>query len=219
MNRNIPSETEFYNALALRHGADFQEKIKKSAVAVCGLGGLGSNIAIALARAGVGRLLLFDFDKVDVSNLNRQQYFAHQTGIYKTDALTDILRMVNPYCRVDAVCTRLTEDNIPGLLSDADVICEAFDAAEQKAMLVNCVLENFPEKYIISGSGMAGLHSADLIKTRSITKRFFVCGDESSDTDNEGSLVSARVMVCAGHQALTAIKILTDNMEDLKNEQ
>lgn len=215
MISDIPSKDDMYNALADRHGSDFQKKMQNSTVAVCGLGGLGSNIAIALARAGIGRLLIFDFDKVDISNLNRQQYFASQIGEFKTKALADILNRVNPYCHVETHCVRLTEDNIPDLLTDAEVICEAFDAAEQKAMLVNRVLESLPEKFIISGSGMAGTETADRIKTRRITKHFFVCGDETSDTANNGSLVAARVMVCAGHQALTAIKIITENMEDM----
>ena len=175
-----------------------------------GLGGVGSFATEALARAGLGALVLVDFDVVNLSNLNRQQYFADQIGEYKTKALADVLSMIAPYCEVTAHCVRLTETNIPELLRDDDVICEAFDAAEQKAMLVNCILEKMPGKYIISGSGMAGAGSANLIKTRKVTNRLYICGDEESDVDKTGSLVSARVMACAAHQALAAIKIITD---------
>lgn len=210
----IPTKEDMFHALEKRHGMDFQQKMLKASAAVCGLGGLGSNIAIALARAGIGRLHIIDFDKVDISNLNRQQYFANQIGEFKTKALSDILAGIAPYCEITAHCLKLTESNIPELLKNDDVICEAFDSAQQKAMLVNCVLEMFPEKYLVSGSGMAGTGSANLIRTRKVTNRFFVCGDEVSDVDETGSLVSARVMICAAHEALTAIKIITENKEN-----
>lgn len=211
----VPTKEEMFNALEKRHGSDFHQKMSAASAAVCGLGGLGSNIAIALARAGIGRLHIIDFDSVDISNLNRQQYFADQIGEYKTKALSDILSKIAPYCKVTAHCVKLTESNIPELLKNDDVICEAFDSAEQKAMLVNCVLENFPEKYLVSGSGMAGTGSANLIKTRKVTSHFFLCGDEESDVDEAGSMVSARVMICAAHEALAAIKIITENKENL----
>ena len=93
----IPTREEFYQALSDRHGAALQAKISAARVAVCGLGGLGSNIAIALARAGVGHLHLIDFDRVDITNLNRQQYFVRQMGLLKTDALKEILAEIAPY--------------------------------------------------------------------------------------------------------------------------
>ena len=81
-------------------------------IAIAGLGGLGSNIAIGLARIGVGQLHLVDFDRVDLSNLNRQQYFLRHLGMEKTEAMTELLREVNPYLDVRAVCCRVTEENI-----------------------------------------------------------------------------------------------------------
>ena len=109
-------------------------------VAICGLGGLGSNIAIALARAGIGKLILVDFDRVDITNLHRQQYKAEQIGMYKTDALADNLREIAPYIELEAHTERITEENAVTLLSDADIVCEAFDDAECKARLANTVL-------------------------------------------------------------------------------
>lgn len=211
MNNNIPAKEEIYHALEERHGIDFQKKMSRSSAAVCGLGGLGSNIAIALARAGIGRLHIIDFDRVDISNLNRQQYFYDQLGEFKTNALADTLLRIAPYCEIIPHCIKLTEENIPDILKDDDVICEAFDIAEKKAMLVNCVLEKFPDKYLVAASGMAGTGSANLIKTRKITDHFFICGDEKSDVEDAGSLVSARVMLCAAHQALMAVRIITNN--------
>lgn len=204
----IPSETEIYNALAERHGEELQKKISSARVAVCGLGGLGSNIAIALARAGVGQLHIIDFDRVDISNLNRQQYFAEQVGLYKTSAMTENLHRIAPYCKIVPDCVRLDENNIPELLKDDDIICEAFDNAEAKAVLVNSVLENFPEKYIVGGSGMAGLGSANTITTRRVMKKFYLCGDGESDVSDGIGLFSSRVTVCAGHQANMILRII-----------
>lgn len=204
----IPSEKEMYNALAARHGEDLQKKISSVRVAVCGIGGLGSNTAIALARAGVGQLHIIDFDRVDISNLNRQQYFAEQVGLYKTDAMTANLHGIAPYCRIVSDCIRLDADNIPELLKDDDIICEAFDSAEAKAVLVNSVLENFPEKYIVSGSGMAGIESANTITTRHAMKRLYLCGDGQTDVDDGAGLFLSRVMVCAGHQSNMILRII-----------
>ena len=204
----IPSETEMYNALVERHGEDLQKKISSAKVAVCGLGGLGSNIAIALARAGVGQLHIIDFDRVDISNLNRQQYFAEQVGLYKTEALSENLHRIAPYCKITTDCIKLDENNILSILKDDDIICEAFDVAEEKAILVNCILENFPEKFIVGGSGMAGLGSANTIKTRKIMKNFYLCGDGESDVSDGMGLYSSRVMVCAGHQANMILRII-----------
>ena len=210
----IPSREEMYNALVERHGRELQEKFVAASVAVCGLGGLGSNIAIALARAGVGSLHIIDFDCVDISNLNRQQYFPEQLGLPKTRALCNTLRRIAPYCNITADCIKLTEENIPELLKNDDYICEAFDKADQKAMLVNCVLENMPEKHLVSGSGMAGLSTANTIKTRKITKRFYVCGDGVSDVSDGLGLVSARVMVCAAHEANAVLRLIAGETEE-----
>ena len=133
----IPTKEEWIAALEQRHGKALQEKFSAATVAICGLGGLGSNIAIALARVGVGKLILIDFDRVDITNLHRQQYKAEQIGKYKADALTENLREMTPYLDVQPITARITEENFTGLLKDANMICEAFDDAEAKAMLVN----------------------------------------------------------------------------------
>lgn len=210
---NIPSKDEIYSALVERHGAELQEKLKKASVAVCGLGGLGSNIASALARAGVGRLHIIDFDTVDISNLNRQMYFTDQLGKSKTDALYDTLNRIAPYCDIRKDCIRLTEDNISNLLSDEDIIVEAFDKADQKAMLVNCVLEEMPGKFLVSGSGMAGIAPSNMITTKRITEHFYLCGDEVSDISDGIGLISSRVLVCAAHQAHAVLRIIAEKFD------
>ncbi|MBO5163321.1 MAG: sulfur carrier protein ThiS adenylyltransferase ThiF [Ruminococcus sp.] len=204
----IPTYEEIYAALAERHGAELQKKLSTARTAVCGLGGLGSNIAVCLVRAGVGHVRIIDFDRVDISNINRQQYFLEQIGQYKTDALYEILKKINPYCEIVRTNVRLNGENIPEILGSEDIICEAFDDPEAKAELVNCVLERLPEKYLIAASGMAGLISANLIKTRKVAKRFYLSGDGESDVSEGTGLVSSRVMVCAAHQAHKAIQII-----------
>ena len=209
----IPTKEEMYAALEERHGKELQKKLSETSVAVCGLGGLGSNIAISLARAGVGKLHMIDFDKVDISNLNRQQYFPEQLGMYKSDALYDTLKRIAPYCEIKKDCVKLDDDNIPRLLADEDIIVEAFDRADQKAMLVNCVLETMPEKYLVAGSGMAGLASSNTITTKRVTKLFYICGDGVSDVNDGMGLVSSRVLICAGHQAHAVIRIIAGEFD------
>lgn len=209
----IPSREVMREALNIRHGEDLQNKISAARVAVCGLGGLGSNIAIALARAGVGHLHLIDFDRVDLTNLNRQQYAVGQLGQYKTDALRETLSLVSPYCDVTCDTIQVTEENLPGLLKTEDYICEAFDRAEAKAMLVSGVLEHFPEKYLVAGSGLAGLGSANTIQTRRVSQRFYLCGDGTSDSSVGLGLVASRVLVCAAHEANMILRLIAGETE------
>lgn len=209
----IPTREALRQALAQRHGAELQAKLEGSTAAICGLGGLGSNLAISLARAGVGRLILIDFDRVDITNLHRQQYKASQLGRYKAEALTENVREIAPYGVLESHSVRITEENLEPLLKDADVVCEAFDRPEDKALLVNGVLERFPEKYLVAASGMAGLGSPNEIRTRRVAKRFYLCGDGVSDVAEQGSLFAPRVMLCAAHQAQTVLRILAGELD------
>lgn len=209
----IPTKKEWNKALAERHGEKLQMKFSLATVAICGLGGLGSNIAIALARAGVGKLILIDFDRVDITNLHRQQYKVNQIGLDKTDALSENLKEIAPYIELETHTVHITEENATELLKDADIICEAFDDAETKATLTHLVLETMSDKYLVAASGMAGFGSANTIKTRKVMSRFYLCGDEKSDAAEVGSLVSSRVMLCASHQAHTVLRILAEQLE------
>ena len=209
----IPSKKEWTDALIARHGAELHHRFSSATVAICGLGGLGSNIAVALARAGIGKLLLIDFDRVDITNLHRQQYKANQIGLCKTDALKKNLSEIAPYTEIETVAAKITEENFAELLKDADIVCEAFDNAESKSMLVNCVLERLPDCYLVAASGMAGMDTCNTIKTRKIMKRFYLCGDEVSDVDSTIGLVAPRVMLCAAHQAHTVLRILAGEYE------
>ena len=213
------SREDIWQALCERHSEANQQKLAGARVAVAGLGGLGSNIALALARAGVGHLLLVDFDRVDVSNLNRQQYFIRHLGQYKTDALREILKEVNPWLDIRTVCRKVTEKDIRELFGEYDYICEAFDRAEQKAMLVNAVLEQLPGKTLIAASGMAGYGKSNEIQTRKNTPHFYLCGDRVSESTPEKpgeGLMAPRVALCAAHQANLVLELIlgkegTDN--------
>ncbi|MGN0332262.1 MAG: thiamine biosynthesis protein ThiF [Lachnospiraceae bacterium] len=209
----IPTKEEIKKALEERNGKELQDKFANATVAVCGLGGLGSNISVSLARAGVGKLILIDFDRVDITNLHRQQYKASQIGCLKTEALSENIMEIAPYIELETHSVRITESNVTELLSNADIICEAFDDAEAKAMLTNTVLERLPGKFLVAASGMAGFGSPNSIKTRRIAKYFFLCGDEVSDVKEDIGLVSSRVMLCAAHQAHTVLRILAEEFE------
>lgn len=207
------SRDEWNEALIARHGQELHDRFSSATAAICGLGGLGSNIAIALARAGIGRLILVDFDRVDITNLHRQQYKVEQIGEYKTEALAANLLEISPYTEVKGVTEKVTEDNFLELLEGADIVCEAFDNAEAKAMLVNGVLQKLPECYLVAASGMAGMGSPNRIETRRITDRFYLCGDGVSDVEETMGLVAPRVMLCAAHQAQTVLRILAGEYE------
>ena len=209
----LPTRDEWNAALELRHGKNLQQKFANATVAVCGLGGLGSNISISLARAGIGRLILIDFDRVDITNLHRQQYKAAQIGRLKTEALAENLREIAPYIKIDPITAKITDENLVRLLHDADIICEAFDNPVAKAMLCNGVLENLPDKFLIAASGMAGMGTPNSIKTRKITGHFYLCGDGTSDVADNIGRAAPRVMLCAAHQAQTVLRIIAGEFE------
>ena len=205
----LPTPAAWQAALEARHGQALQAKFSAATVAICGLGGLGSH----LARAGVGKLILLDFDRVDLTNLHRQQYKASQIGQPKALALADNLREANPYLALEPHVVRVTEDNLAPLLAEATLVCEAFDQAEAKAMLVNAVWESAPEKRIIASSGMAGFESGNTVITRKISSHFYLCGDGVSEGHRGNGLTAARVAICAGQQALMAARLILGREE------
>lgn len=206
----IFSRDEINAALIDRHGTELFHKFSSATVALCGLGGLGSCIATALARAGIGKLILIDFDRVDITNLHRQQYKASQIGMKKTAALAANLREFAPYIELETHTVKIDKSNVISLLGSADVICEAFDNPYAKAMLTDTVLENLHDKFLVAASGMAGMGDANSILTRKITDRFYLCGDGVSDVSDGVGLVASRVMLCAAHQAHTVLRILSE---------
>ena len=197
----ILTKEEIKAALEERHSPEIQEKLSAGRVAIAGLGGLGSNVAYSLTRLGVGHLHLIDFDVVDITNLNRQQYFMEHLGMPKTDALESLLKKINPYLDIQTDCVRVTEDNIRELFGEWDIVCEAFDDPSAKAMLVNGILECFPEKKLVSASGMAGFGSSNSIVTKKVSDNFYLCGDRVSAPEYGRGLMAPRVAICAAHEA------------------
>ena len=137
--------------------------------------------------------------------------------MYKTVALSENLKEISPYIELETHTVYVNEDNAKDLLKEADIICEAFDKAECKAMLANTVLENMPDKFLISGSGMAGIARANTIKTRKVTDRFYICGDGVSVVSDGIGLFSTRVMLCAAHQAHMVLRILANESKERRN--
>ena len=202
------TEAVFAQALDSRNSTPVYSIMKQAHIGIAGLGGLGSNIAAALVRNGVGRLTLADFDTVELSNINRQLYSISHIGRKKAEALPDILSGINPFCQITAHDVRITAGNCAKLFFDCSIIIEAFDLPDQKSMLVNAVMEQMPEKYIISGNGMAGFGKANRIQTRIITDKLTLCGDGITDVADGVGLTASRVMVCAGHMASRAVEII-----------
>ena len=150
---------------------------------------------------------------MEITNLHRQQYKASQIGIYKTEALAANLREINPYIELETHTECITEDNAITLLQGVDIVCEAFDDAECKAILTNTVLSEIPDKYLVAASGMAGIGTVNSIRTRRITSKFYLSGDESSDVSDGIGLVAPRVALCAAHQAHTVLRIIAKQFE------
>ena len=204
-----PAFTADATTQALHKGLSPEQSslLQAAQVAIFGLGGLGSNVAMWLARLGVGQLLLYDFDRVELSNLNRQYYFVEDVGEYKAVALLKHLRAVNPYGDYQSRVVRLTQDNLAELVGTAPIICEALDKPETKALLVNGVLVSFPDKFLVAASGLAGFGTSDSMQVRQITPHFYLCGDGSSSF-LDLPLCGARVGLCAAQEALTIARII-----------
>lgn len=211
MNASI-SRSALDAAFDERFPPQVKEALSKAYVAVAGLGGLGSHIAVMLARSGVGHLLLVDFDTVDTTNLNRQAYGIRHIGMAKTDAMQDILKDINPYLDIRTKRIRVTPDNATDLFAGWPLVCEAFDLPDQKAMLISALLAGCPNATVVSGSGMAGYADANLIRTEQRLRRLYVCGDQISDTSEGLGLMAPRVAVCAGHQANKVIQLILEGV-------
>jgi sulfur carrier protein ThiS adenylyltransferase len=204
----IPSPEEFESLMMARHNPGIHQKIKTSVVGIAGLGGLGSAIAIALARIGVGKLILVDFDVVEPSNLNRQQYFVHQIGMPKVEALQKNIATINPYVKIETFLEKLDQNNVERIFKEAEVVVEAFDRAEEKAMLINTLSEKMPDKYIVAASGVAGYGDNNEIKTVRFSSKVFIVGDQKTAAQPGIGLMAPRVGIAAHHQANIVLRIL-----------
>ena len=193
--------------LLKRNVKGISKKLKKTRVCILGLGGLGSNVAVLLARSGIGSLKLVDFDTVEASNLNRQQYRISHIGIKKTEAMKTIIKESNPFVEVDILDIKVDRKNIYSIVGDIEIVVEAFDRAETKAMTLEELLAK-KNKIVVSASGMAGLGPANEIITRKIKDNFYLIGDNYSDYEEYSGIISTRVMICAAHQANIALRLI-----------
>ena len=204
----MPGSEEMESMMVARHTPAVYKKLKQGRVAIAGLGGLGSNIAVMLARIGVGQLLLVDFDIVEPSNLNRQSYYIRHLGVPKTLALKSQLAEINPFIQIQTRTVRVDAGNVTELFGGYEIICEAFDKPEAKAMLVNTTLEKLPDAKIVAASGMAGFSSSNLIRTSRPMERLYMCGDLETGAGIGTGLMAPRVQICAGHQANMILRLL-----------
>ena len=187
---------------------DVARCLAESRVGVAGAGGMGSHVATALVRSGIGHMVIADFDNVDRSNLFRQCYVPTDVGRPKVEALSETLRDIEPDLDLTAFDGRLDPDNAPSVFSGCDVVCECLDLPEMKAMLVESLLSQRNGAVVVSCSGMAGFGSSNTIVTERRMSRLYVCGDGESDSSDGPGLTAARVMVCAGHVANMTVRLL-----------
>lgn len=209
----VPKKEELEALMISRHTPHVYEMLKKGRIAIAGAGGLGSNVALSLARIGVGFIKIIDFDVVEPSNLNRQQYYVKHIGMKKVYALKEILKEVNPFINIQSIDKKIEKENIQELFEDVDIIVEAFDNPEYKAMLVSEILTKFKDKKIVSASGMAGFYSNNIIQTKKINKRFYICGDFVNEAKINDGLMAPRVAIVANHQANTVVRLLLGQEE------
>ena len=199
-----------YDKLTARNSAEIRDKIKQAVIGIAGCGGLGSNAAIALARIGVKKLVIADFDKVEHSNLNRQQFFVSDIGKNKTDALSSFIHNVNPFVNVEKHLIKLTLKNIFDIYNECPIIIEAFDKVSEKSMIVKAFGDKrFQNKYLVTASGLAGYSSSNLIKTKQLSRNIFLCGDNKNEGNEKNGLMAPRVIIAAGHQANLTVELIS----------
>lgn len=210
MRGEQPSADELEALMVSRHTPGVHAKLKAATVGIAGLGGLGSAIAVALARVGVGKLIVADFDVVEPSNLNRQQYFVDQIGMLKTDALVSNLRKINPYVQVEAHAVKLTPENLQAF-GKVDVMIEAFDRADQKAMLLQAFTSRKPDVPFIGASGMAGYGVEETIGVKKMGRNIYIVGDLETGACPGCGLMAPRVGIVAHMQANLALRLIVES--------
>lgn len=193
-----------------RHGKKFYDKMQATTVGIAGLGGLGSPISIALVRMGLGRLIAYDFDVVELSNIHRQQYYLDQIGIKKCVALKDTLERISPLTRLDMHDLKLDEDNISSAFTGCDLIIEAVDNKYTKAMLFSACRKHYPDVYYIGASGVAGYSDEHRITVKQMAEKIYMVGDFT--TDSSVGLVASRVGIVAHTQANLAVQIIMEKI-------
>lgn len=183
--------------------------VSKAMIGIAGAGGLGSNCAASLVRSGVRRLVIADFDRVSEANLDRQFFFFDQIGRLKVDALAENLRRIDPKINLETHPIRLDADTIRTIFADCDIIIEAFDNAESKAIIAETVLTAFPEKHLVSASGLAGVGNLEDIHVVHRGK-LHLCGDFTREVGPESPPIAPRVAIVANFEADIVLQLLIE---------
>ncbi len=186
---------------------EIKTRLGNRTVGIAGVGGLGSNCAVALARVGIGKLVIADFDTVSPENLNRQYYFTDQIGMKKVDALTENIKRINPGVEVEGYDLVLDPENIPVIFKACNIIVEAFDLAEMKKMIIETVITEMADRYIVSGNGIAGFGNNNLLRTTRIDN-IYICGDQENETSPNMPPLAPRVGIVASMQANQVMELL-----------
>jgi sulfur carrier protein ThiS adenylyltransferase len=191
--------------------SEIKTHLSKFRVGIAGAGGLGSNCAVALARSGVGTLVIADFDVIEEPNLNRQYYFTDQIGLMKTVALKENIARINPEVFVIIHQKQLNRINIPEIFSGCNIIVEAFDNSAMKEMLIETVQIKMPGIPLVVGSGMAGWGRTNDLISRKIDNTLYVCGDEYSEVSDSLPPTAARIGIVANMQANIVVELLMNS--------
>ncbi len=210
----IPAPEELDALLSARHTPGVHSKIRHATVAILGLGGLGSAVAGAFAKIGIGKMLLSDYDVVEPSNLNRQHYFVDQIGMPKTKALQENLVRMNPSVSLEIIDEQLTESRLAQCFQSVDVLIECFDNPQMKAAALRVVLTHLKDVAYVGSSGMAGYGDNNSIVTHTIRPGVYIVGDETSEAGPGMGLMAPRVGIAAHHQANQALRILLGVVEN-----
>lgn len=189
------------------------KKLKEARIGIAGAGGLGSNVAVSLARIGVGNLTLVDFDRVEESNLNRQYFFRSQLGAYKVDALKENILAINKDINIETYKEKIDSTNIDKFFSQVDILVEALDDPNYKALLISEFLSKYPEKKLVAASGIEGYRSSNTIKTKRISKNFYLVGDGVNVERDREIFLAPRVILAASHQANMVLRLILNKEE------
>lgn len=186
---------------------EIKKILKTKTVGIAGCGGLGSNCAVALARVGIGKLIIADFDKIEESNLNRQYFFWDQIGEVKSHTLKKNIERINPAVKVISHNVFIEESNFKDLFKNCDLVIEAFDRPDSKEMIVRAMSKFFPDKTLIMGIGMSGFGENNTIKETKYDN-LIICGDQQSEVSDENPPLAPRVGIVSNMQANVALDIL-----------
>jgi len=210
------SMKNFEKELFSKHDPKILPILKKSVIGIAGAGGLGSNVAVSLARAGIGKLIIADSDRIEISNLNRQHYFWAQIGKVKVQALLENLRKINPFSEYVGLQRKITRKNVKNIFGEADLLIEAFDRADQKQMLIETWIAQFPERPVIAASGLSGFGKNKKIRQRQVGN-LYLCGDEESEPEEGISPMAPRVGIVANMQANLAVELIIRSKKKKKD--